>query len=54
MDEKTVVFTFAKATSKYYKYTLQDKEIIGNIYLAKTIIETAPEKIQIVIRENKE
>ena len=54
MDEKAVVFTFAKQTPFYYKYVLQDKEVLGNIYIAKDIIETAPEKIQIVIRENKE
>ena len=54
MEEKTVIFTFAKQTPFYYKYVLQDKEVLGNIYIAKTIIETAPEKIQIVIRENRE
>ncbi len=54
MDEKIIIMDFKRDSKNYYKYALTRGEIVGNIYIAKNIIETAPEKIQIVIRENKE
>ena len=54
MDEKVAVLTLKKTSRNYYRYEYIGKEVIGRIYIAKDIIEVAPEKIQIVIRENKE
>ena len=52
MEGKTIVFNYKKDSINYHKYVLMSKEVIGNIYIAKDIVEKAPESIQVTIQEN--